>query len=102
MANLVGDMRTCPTRIDRAPVLFAHRVTRSQCADRQRCGYHKCHTCSYNHAQVLLNGLPVIEDAHAKPAANELLPHPLNGAEPKAKGAKPSESKPSPLRISAV
>ncbi|MFT5152746.1 MAG: hypothetical protein ACI841_002745, partial [Planctomycetota bacterium] len=52
MANLIGDMRTCPTRIDRADVLFAHRVAQAHCADRQRCGYHKCYTCSYNHTQV--------------------------------------------------
>ena len=61
MANQIGNMRTCPTRIDGAPPLFAHRVTTSRCTDRQRGSYHKCFTCAYNHAYVKAHGLPVVD-----------------------------------------
>ncbi|MDZ4773777.1 MAG: hypothetical protein SGI72_11665 [Planctomycetota bacterium] len=51
-------LQLCPTRIDRAPVLFAHKVTQSQCQDRQRGQYHKCFTCAYNNPYVQLHGKP--------------------------------------------
>lgn len=44
-------MRTCPTRVDSAPVLFAHAVTPNMCQQRQRDQYHKCFTCVHNNAQ---------------------------------------------------
>ena len=46
------DLRFCPTRIDAAPVLFAHKVSEGQCQDRQRGQYHKCFTCAFNNAHV--------------------------------------------------
>jgi hypothetical protein len=58
-------LQLCPTRIDRAPVLFAHKVTQTQCQDRQRGQYHKCFTCAYNNAYVALNGKPVPSAATA-------------------------------------
>jgi hypothetical protein len=45
-------LQVCPTRIDGAPVLFAHKVTAGQCQDRQRGLYHKCFTCAFNNAYV--------------------------------------------------
>ncbi|MAF64291.1 MAG: hypothetical protein QF724_01080 [Planctomycetota bacterium] len=51
--------RSCPTRTDGAPALFAHRVSRSQCQDRQRERYHKCYTCAWNNAIVATHGEPV-------------------------------------------
>jgi hypothetical protein len=56
-----GDLRVCPTRIDRSPVLFAHKVVATQCQDRQRGHYHKCFTCSWNNAWVHLHGQPRAE-----------------------------------------
>jgi hypothetical protein len=53
------DLQMCPTRIDGAPVLFAHKVTQGQCQDRQRGSYHKCFTCAFNNAYVAKNGKPV-------------------------------------------
>ena len=44
MANLENGLQLCPTRIDGAPVLFAHKVNQGQCQDRQRGQYHKCFT----------------------------------------------------------
>ena len=52
-------LQLCPTRIDGAPVLFAHKVTQGQCQDRQRGQYHKCFTCAYNNAYVAKNGHPM-------------------------------------------
>lgn len=52
------DLRLCPTRIDAAPVLFAHKVTDGQCQDRQRGHYHKCFTCAWNNAYVQVQGRP--------------------------------------------
>jgi hypothetical protein len=40
-------MHLCPTRVDRAPVLFAHAVTEPTCQTHQRQHYHKCWTCSH-------------------------------------------------------
>lgn len=54
-------LQLCPTRIDRAAALFAHKVSATQCQDRQRGLYHKCFTCAYNNAYVA---------AHGKPAPN--------------------------------
>lgn len=53
-----GQSRVCPTRIDDRPILFAHKVSKGQCQDRQRGRYHKCYTCAYNNAQVAVHGLP--------------------------------------------
>lgn len=52
-------LQLCPTRVDGAPVLFAHKVTAGQCQDRQRGHYHKCFTCAFNNAYVAKNGRPV-------------------------------------------
>ena len=41
-------LNSCPTRIDRHSVLFAHQVTESMCQERQRDMYHKCFTCVHN------------------------------------------------------
>jgi len=65
MAQETGHARVCPTRIDAAPALFAHRVTTAQCHDRQRGLYHKCYTCAFNHAYVALHGPP----SKVRPAA---------------------------------
>ncbi|HJO26405.1 MAG: hypothetical protein CMK00_06920 [Planctomycetes bacterium] len=54
-----GGARSCPTRTDGAPALFAHRVSRSQCQDHQRERYHKCYTCAWNNALVAAHGEPV-------------------------------------------
>jgi hypothetical protein len=51
-------LQMCPTRVDGAPVLFAHKVTQAQCQDRQRGHYHKCFTCAFNNAFVARNGKP--------------------------------------------
>jgi len=53
-----GGMHVCPTRIDRAPVLFAHKVSNGQCQDRQRGHYHKCFTCAWNNSWVSARGIP--------------------------------------------
>ena len=58
MANNTGHVQVCPTRIDGANSLFAHRVTVSQCQDRQRGRYHKCFTCVYNNAFTAVHGRP--------------------------------------------
>ena len=44
-------MHLCPTRVDGAPVLFAHAVTHAMCQDRQRGRYHKCFMCAHNNAR---------------------------------------------------
>jgi hypothetical protein len=56
--QLSPGMQVCPTRVDGAPVLFAHKVTQGQCQDRQRGHYHKCFTCAFNNAYVSKNGRP--------------------------------------------
>ena len=53
-----GELHLCPTRIDGAPALFAHRVSNGQCQDRQRGQYHKCFTCAWNLAWVRAHGAP--------------------------------------------
>ena len=52
------NLRTCPTRIDGTPMLFAHKVDTPKCQERQRKGYHKCFTCAYNNAYVDKHGMP--------------------------------------------
>jgi len=59
-------LQICPTRIDGAPVLFAHKVDAAQCQDRQRGHYHKCFTCAHNNAYVSKNGRPAERAAEAK------------------------------------
>ena len=51
-------LQVCPTRIDGTPVLFAHKVDKQRCQERQRQRYHKCFTCAWNHNQVALHGEP--------------------------------------------
>jgi hypothetical protein len=51
-------LQLCPTRVDGAPVLFAHKVSQGQCQDRQRGQYHKCFTCAYNNLYVAKHGRP--------------------------------------------
>jgi hypothetical protein len=58
MANHENGLQLCPTRIDGAPVLFAHKVNQGQCQDRQRGHYHKCFTCAYNNLYVAKHGRP--------------------------------------------
>ena len=58
-----GGMHVCPTRIDRTPVLFAHKVSKGQCQDRQRGHYHKCFTCAWNNAWVAARGTPAEAEA---------------------------------------
>lgn len=60
--------RVCPTRIDRRASLVAHKVTVSQCQDRQRGQYHKCYTCAYNHAFVAKYGEPQVKAGRVEPA----------------------------------
>jgi len=42
------EKRVCPTRVDGADALFAHKVTADKCHDRQRARYHKCYACVFN------------------------------------------------------
>lgn len=58
MLEPTSGLQLCPTRIDGAPMLFAHKVTQGQCQDRQRGHYHKCFTCAYNNAFVAKHGQP--------------------------------------------
>lgn len=58
MSEPTSGLQHCPTRIDGTPVLFAHKVTQSQCQDRQRGQYHKCFTCAHNNAYVAKHGKP--------------------------------------------
>ena len=52
ISDLPQGMHLCPTRVDAAPVLFAHTVTAPMCQQRQRKHYHKCFTCVHNNAQT--------------------------------------------------
>lgn len=74
MANESGHARICPTRIDGAPVLFAHRVTVPQCQDRQRGRYHKCYTCAHNNAYVATHGTLEAREAKRKLAQKASAP----------------------------
>jgi hypothetical protein len=51
ISEIPKGMHVCPTRVDQAPVLFAHTVTAPMCQQRQREHYHKCFTCVHNNAQ---------------------------------------------------
>lgn len=68
MPEPTSGLQHCPTRIDGAPVLFAHKVSQAQCQDRQRGQYHKCFTCVHNNAYVAKYGkpTPVAEAAEAQ------------------------------------
>ncbi len=61
MSETNPGLQLCPTRIDGAPALFAHKVTQAQCQERQRGQYHKCFTCAFNNAYVAKNGKPAVE-----------------------------------------
>ena len=50
--------QVCPTRIDHTRVLFAHKVAKKKCQERQRELYHKCFTCAWNNNYVSLHGVP--------------------------------------------
>jgi hypothetical protein len=63
MSDSTNELRMCPTRIDAAPVLFAHKVTDGQCQDRQRGHYHKCFTCAFNNVYVQAHGAPDVRTA---------------------------------------
>jgi hypothetical protein len=68
-----GHNRTCPTRVDERPVLFAHKVTTAQCQDRQRGRYHKCFTCAHSNAWVAAKGgKPVRAAADSTPQESKL------------------------------
>lgn len=71
MADQAPTLRICPTRIDASPVLFAHKVDRERCQDRQRKRYHKCFTCAWNNSYVAAYGEPVIgvEPVQTEPVA---------------------------------
>ncbi|MBL8859799.1 MAG: hypothetical protein JNL28_14930 [Planctomycetes bacterium] len=58
MSETTTALQLCPTRIDGATVLFAHKVNRAQCQDRQRGQYHKCFTCAHNNAYVSAQSAP--------------------------------------------
>ena len=51
-------LQICPTRVDGSPALFAHKVDRARCQDRQRKRYHKCFTCAWNNNYVAAHGEP--------------------------------------------
>lgn len=63
MVNQRPALQLCPTRIDGQPQLFAHKVSRGQCQDRQRGRYHKCFTCAFNNAYVEQHGPPTEDEA---------------------------------------
>lgn len=66
--------RVCPTRIDAAPALFAHRVSVPRCAERQRVAYHKCYACAWSNAHVAAHGLPDAGRGRLRPPAVAALP----------------------------
>jgi len=86
MAHPETPFRLCPTRVDSAPVLLAHKVDRARCQDRQRDRYHKCFTCAWNNNYVALHGEPepqpaaMPDTAVAEPTAES----PAAEAEPEA------------------
>ena len=71
MVNTEQLLRVCPSRIDGAPVLFAHKVDVARCQDRQRQRYHKCFTCAFNNSYVAQNGLPDIAPADEPSASHK-------------------------------
>jgi hypothetical protein len=67
-----GELHVCPTRIDRTPALFAHKVSNGQCQDRQRGHYHKCFTCAWNNSWVAARGKPTqSEDLQQRPSLRQ-------------------------------
>jgi hypothetical protein len=52
--------RVCPTRTDGRVVLFAHKVSPTQCQEQQRASFHKCFTCVHNNVQRTDVGLPLV------------------------------------------
>ncbi len=58
MTNTDTQLKVCPTRIDGAEALFAHKVDSTRCQERQRQRYHKCFTCAYNNSYVATHGEP--------------------------------------------
>lgn len=68
MAHPENGLQLCPTRIDGAPVLFAHKLSAGQCQDRQRGQYHKCFTCAYNNLYVSKHGAPTQTSVAHKPS----------------------------------
>jgi hypothetical protein len=73
MPNERTALQLCPTRVDGAPVLFAHKVSRGQCQDRQRGRYHKCFTCVHNNAYTAVNGSPAPAKPIAAPVGREAV-----------------------------
>jgi hypothetical protein len=57
VAENLPERRQCPTRSDGAVPLIAHWITVPTCAERQRCHYHKCYTCTYR-GQGATAGVP--------------------------------------------
>lgn len=72
MPEPTSGLQLCPTRVDGAPVLFAHKVSQSQCQDRQRGQYHKCFTCVHNNAYVAKYGKPAVEAPKAGDAPKKV------------------------------
>ena len=64
MSEIPQGLQLCPTRIDAAPVLFAHTVSPQMCQQRQRDQYHKCFTCVHNNAQVGARRAAPAESSH--------------------------------------
>jgi hypothetical protein len=52
MSDIPEGLQLGPTRVDAAPVLFAHTVSPQMCQQRQRDHYHKCFTCVHNNSQA--------------------------------------------------
>ena len=70
MAEAEPVLQVCPTRIDVSPALFAHKVDRSRCQERQRKHYHKCFTCAWNNNYVAIHGKPKVPVAAESAAAD--------------------------------
>jgi hypothetical protein len=64
-------LQVCPTRIDATTVLFAHKVDRTRCQERQRKRYHKCFTCAWNNNYVAIHGKPEVVAVEAGAGAGE-------------------------------
>jgi len=68
------NLQVCPTRIDGSAVLFAHKVDRPRCQERQRQRYHKCFTCAWNNSYVAKHGEPAPAPVPGGAALGEPLP----------------------------
>lgn len=66
MTDTKPGLQSCPTRIDGAAALFAHKVTQAQCQERQRGQYHKCFTCVFNNSYVAKHGPPAVPTSATK------------------------------------